>query len=101
MRRHDVATLDAPFWDDPAVLRFGVADEVRVRRGRRGRAGATPTSPDRVITARHAVALAAGVVAVDLTPADDDDDWAPVADGIRAADGWRIARAYVSVIPTR
>ena len=25
LRRHDVATLDALFWDDPAVLRFGVA----------------------------------------------------------------------------
>jgi hypothetical protein len=103
LRRHDVATLDALFWDDPAVLRFGVADQ-QCGYGEvvTWRAGATPISPDRVITARHVVALAPGVVAVDLTFADDDatigrqsQTW------IRVAAGWRIARAHVSVIPTR
>ena len=73
LRRNDVDQLNGLFLDHPDVLRFGVADE------QHGydelvawRAGAPAISPDRRITGRWIVALAPGVVAVDLTFADDE-----------------------------
>jgi ketosteroid isomerase-like protein len=102
LRRNDVATLDELFWDDPTVLRFGVADWQRGHAAvRTWRATAPPVSPDRMIRERHVIALAPGVVAVDLIFADDattigrqSQTW------VRTDAGWRIARAHVSVIPT-
>lgn len=99
--RHDVTTLNELFWDDPGVLRFGIADWQRGHGALVAwRATSPQISPGRVITERHVVALAPGVVAVDLLFADDEvsvgrqsQTW------IRTGGGWRIARAHVSVIP--
>jgi ketosteroid isomerase-like protein len=101
LRRHDVATLDRCFWDDPTVLRFGIADrQVGYAAVVAWRATAPPISPSRVITERHVVALAPGVVAVDLVFADDDTSIGRQSQTwVRTAEGWRIARAHVSVVP--
>ena len=99
--RNDVGVLDELFWNDPDVVRFGLAD---MQHGYAEvvawRATAPPISADRQITSRRVLALAPGVVAVDITFADD-----PATIGrqsqtwIRVGAGWRIARAHVSVIP--
>jgi hypothetical protein len=101
LRRNDVAMLDELFWDDPTVVRFGIADWQRGHDAVAGwRATAPAVSPHRVISARHVVALAPGVVAVDLLFIDDvattgrqSQTW------LRTGAGWRIARAHVSVVP--
>ena len=99
--RHDVGTLNELFWDDPAVLRFGIADwQLGHAALVAWRAGSPPISPGRVITERHVVALAPGVVAVDLLFADDEASIGRQSQTwIRTGGGWRIARAHVSVIP--
>jgi ketosteroid isomerase-like protein len=102
LRSHDIATLNEMFWTDPAVVRFGVADgQTSYDEVAAWRATASPIDPGRVITFRRVTSLAPGVVAVDLTFRDADSSalgrqsqtW------IRTAEGWRIARAHVSVIP--
>ena len=73
LRRNDVEQLNELFLDHPDVLRFGVADEQHSYDELVSwRAGAPAISPDRRITDRWIVALAPGVVAVDLTFADDE-----------------------------
>jgi hypothetical protein len=99
--RNDVATLDALFADDERVLRFGLAD---MQRGKAElvawRASAPAVNRGRQIVSRDVTALAADVVAVDLTFVDG-----PGATGrqsqtwLRGSDGWRIVRAHVSIIP--
>ena len=101
LRRNDVDVMLSMFWDDPAVLRFGIADEQHgTAELRAWRAAAPPINPDRITHARHVVALAPGVVAVDITFADDDDSIGRQSQTwVRRPEGWRIVRAHVSVIP--
>jgi hypothetical protein len=100
LRRNDVEQLDGLFVDHPDVLRFGVADEQHSYAALVAwRAGAPAISPDRRITARWIVALAPGVVAVDLTFADDDEHVGRQSQTwVRTGAGWRISRAHVSII---
>lgn len=101
LRRNDVDVLMAMFWLHPDVLRFGIADQQHGGDELRAwRMTAPAVAPDRMTLSRHVVALAPGVVAVDITFADDDamigrqsQTW------VRFPQGWRIARAHVSVIP--
>ena len=99
---NDVDAMDAAFLDDDRTLRYGIAE---VQEGaaaiRAWRRAAVPVPPTRRITSRHVVALAADVVAVDITFVNGDHDpqvgrqsqtW------VRVADGWRIVRAHVSRI---
>jgi Protein of unknown function (DUF3225) len=98
---NDVAAMDAVFWRDPRTVRFGVREvQVGFDAIAAWRATATPVSPRRRITSRHVLQLAPGVVAVDITFVDGD---APTIGRqsqtwVRVAEGWRIARAHVSVI---
>ena len=98
---NDVDTMNAMFWNDRRVLRFGIADmQEGFAELVEWRRHARPVSPRRTITARHVVSLAPGVVAVDITFHNGEahelgrqsQTW------VRTADGWRIARAHVSVI---
>jgi hypothetical protein len=101
LRRNDVDLLNGLFLDRPDVLRFGVADEQHgYAELVAWRAGAPAISPQRQITGRWIVALAPGVVAVDLTFADDGQHTGRQSQTwLRADDGWRISRAHVSIIP--
>ena len=58
-------------------------------------------SHERRRRSRHIVALAPGVVAVDITFHDGDRIGRQSQTWIEVAAGWRIARAHVSVIPAR
>lgn len=99
---NDVDAINAAFWDDPATLRFGIGEmQVGYAAVAAWRATAPPVSPQRTITSRRVLHLAPGAVAVDITFANGSDPsigrqsqtW------IRTDQGWRIARAHVSVIP--
>jgi len=101
--RNDVPEMNAAFDDSVDVLRFGVSE---MQRGYdeivAWRASAQPVDSRRTITSRVVRQLAPDVVAVDITFANGDD---PVVGRqsqtwVRRAEGWRIVRAHVSVIPT-
>jgi len=98
---NDVAAMDAVFWNDAAVLRFGIAeiqhgyDEIAT-----WRAGSVGVPRDRVVTERTVRAFSPDVVAVDIVFRNGEAPgigrqsqlWARV-DG-----GWRIVRAHVSMM---
>jgi Protein of unknown function (DUF3225) len=101
--RNDTGRLGQHFWQSSAVRRFGVADaqqgfEAIVR----WRSSAPPVNPARRIVERTVCSLAPGVVAVDLS----FDDGDPRSVGrqsqtwVRFPEGWRIARAHVSIVRT-
>jgi hypothetical protein len=100
LRRNDVDQLNGLFLDHPDVLRFGVADEQHgYAELIAWRAGAPAISADRRITGRWIVRLAPGVVAVDLTFADDDHHVGRQSQTwVRTDVGWRISRAHVSLV---
>ena len=102
LRRDDIEAMNGAFWNDPHVLRFGIADmQYGYDEVLAWRAAATPVDPARTMLSRHVVALADGVVAVDIMFSDTDSNrlgrqsqtW------VRLEDGWRITRAHVSLIP--
>ncbi len=101
LKHNDIEAMNAVFWDDQRMLRFGLAD---MQRGYdevvAWRRSARPVNPDRIIVSRDVTALAPGVVAVDIV----FDDGDPSVVGrqsqtwIRRDGGWKIARAHVSLI---
>lgn len=98
---NEVDAMDAVFWDDPRVVRYGIAEvQVGMDAIRTWRRTATPVPTTRRITSRHVLALAPDVVAVDITFVNGD---APgtgrQSQTWRRIDGaWRIVRAHVSII---
>ncbi|MGD9792250.1 MAG: AtzH-like domain-containing protein [Acidimicrobiia bacterium] len=98
---NDVAAMDAVFWADERVLRFGIAeiqygyDEIATWRA------ASPGVPrDRVVTHRSVQAFSDDVVAVDIVFRNGD---APGVGRqsqlwVRLDVGWRIVRAHVSMM---
>jgi hypothetical protein len=101
LRRNDVDVLNSMFWDHPELVRFGIADQQCGHAELVAwRASAPAISAARRITSRRIVSLAPGVVAVDVTFADDDHTIGRQSQvWIRADGSWRIARAHVSLIP--
>ena len=97
---NDVDAMNAVFATDD-VVRFGIAEvQWTYAEVESWRATAAPVDPRREITAQVVRALAPGVVAVDITFRNGTD---PVLGRqsqtwVRHPDGWRIARAHVSMI---
>jgi hypothetical protein len=98
---NDVDAMDAVFWDDPRVVRFGIGEvQVGSEAIRAWRRSAVPVPASRRIVSRHVLALAPDVVSVDVTFVNGD------APGVgrqsqtwrRFDGGWRIVRAHVSMI---
>ena len=100
--RNDLAAMNDVFWHSDDVLRFGIADmqsgydEVVA-----WRTGALPVPSTRTIIERKVLELAPGVVAVDLTFRNSDEPMIgrQSQTWVERGEGWRIARAHVSVIP--
>ncbi len=99
--RNDLDAMNAVFWTSPEVVRFGVADmQVGYDDVVAWRATAQPVNPTRRTLSKSVLALAPGVVAVDITFRNGDDPtigrqsqtW------VRKPEGWRIVRAHVSTI---
>jgi len=99
---NDVSAMDAVFWNDPQVLRFGVAEnQFGFEQIAAWRRTAKPVPRSRRTLRRDVVQLASGVVAVDIVFRNGDDPalgrqsqiW------VRHPAGWRIVRAHVSMIP--
>lgn len=98
---NDVDAMDAVFWDDPRVVRFGIAEvQVGFDAIRTWRATATPVPSTRRITSRHVLALSADVVTVDITFVNGDAPGTGRQTQVwqRRPEGWRIVRAHVSMI---
>lgn len=98
---NDVPAMDAVFWDDPRVVRYGIAE---IQEGaeaiRAWRRAATPVPANRTITSRHVLALSPDVVCVDITFVNGDAPGTGRQSQVwhRRAEGWRIVRAHVSMI---
>jgi len=99
---NDVDAMNEVFWHSSDVLRFGIAemqsgyDEVVA-----WRAAAQPVPVSRTIVDRTVLEIAPGVVAVDLTFRNGDEPMIgrQSQTWVEHAEGWRIVRAHVSVIP--
>jgi hypothetical protein len=104
---NDVAELDRWFWDDPRVVRYGIAEQQygseTIRAWRRR---TDPVPADRRI--EHVVVVAVGadsaVVSCEFTDGDrarigrQTQTWARVGDRTAGAASWRVIAAHVSVI---
>jgi ketosteroid isomerase-like protein len=101
LRRNDVNSLNAAFLHSDEVVRFGIRDmqfgSVELLAWR---AGAPAIDPRRRCLSRTVLALAPTVVAVDIVFRDGDEPLTgrQSQTWVRTADGWRIARAHVSVV---
>ena len=102
---NDVELINASFAQTDDVRRFGIND---MQTGYVAlvawRATATPVDPQRRVLERSVVALATGVVAVDLTFVDSihpDRIGRQSQTWVLRAEGWRIVRAHVSVVAAR
>jgi hypothetical protein len=98
---NDLAAMDTAFWADEGVLRYGIAEiQVGIDAIRAWRAAAAPVPRTRRLTSRHVLALSPDVVAVDVTFANGDEPGTgrQSQTWIRRPEGWRIARAHVSMI---
>jgi ketosteroid isomerase-like protein len=97
---HDVDRLGEWFWNDPQVLRFGVADrEVGYEELQAWRAVAGPVSPTRRMTSRHVLVLSDDVACVDITFEAEGQPSTGRQSQVwqRRPEGWRIVRAHVSL----
>ncbi len=98
--RHDIAEMDRWFWDDPRVVRFGIADHqygaAEVAAWRRT---TTPVPADR--THRRVTISAFGrdsAVAHLLFSNGDSPTWGRQTQvWVRFPDGWKIVAAHVSM----
>jgi ketosteroid isomerase-like protein len=94
--------MDAVFWDDPQVLRFGIAEiQYGFEQIAEWRRAAVPVPRSRVCVRRDVVRIADGVVAVDIVFRNGDDPMLGRQSQVwvRHPDGWRIVRAHVSMMP--
>ena len=98
---NDVGAMDAVFWDDPRVVRFGIAEiQYGIDEIADWRKNAAPVPTNRRMLRRDVVQLAPGVVAVDLVFRNGDDTNVGRQSQIWVEHdiGWRIVRAHVSSI---
>jgi len=98
---NDIDAMDRWFWDDPGVVRFGIAEiQYGADAVRTWRKDATPVPVSRTITGRTVRAFSPELVTVDITFVNGEGPptgrqsqlW------IRVDGSWRIARAHVSMI---
>jgi Protein of unknown function (DUF3225) len=99
---NDIERMDAWFWDDDRVVRFGVAErQVGFEAVRRWRATAPAVPASRRLLEQHVLALTPDVVCVDVVFESDEH----VGHGRQSQvwqrfdNGWRIVRAHVSTLP--
>ncbi len=98
---NDIDRMDSWFLDDPAVIRFGIAEiQFGAEAVRAWRRDATPVPSTRRLTTEQVAELGPGVVAVDVTFVNGEapgtgrqsQTW------VETPGGWRIVRAHVSMI---
>ena len=100
---NDVATMDAAFWDDERVVRFGIAE---IQHGFASvaawRAAATPVPADRRHDRVTITAFSRDLAVVSL---EFRNGASPVAGRqsqvwARLAPGWQVVHAHVSMLPS-
>jgi hypothetical protein len=101
---NNVATLDALFWDDARVIRYGIAEnlhgaaEIRAFRQARPAAGlARQLSRTTITTFGRDVATASTLFHRDTAP---DRVGRQMQTWARLPEGWRVVAAHVSMIKT-
>ena len=98
---NDVATMDRWFWDDPAVVRYGLAEcQYGPEEIARWRRQAAPVPADRRHVRTTFVPAGDDVVVVALEFANGDAPGRGRQSQVwrRTADGWRVVHAHVSMI---
>jgi ketosteroid isomerase-like protein len=101
LKRNDAAALNKFFWDDPRVLRYGIAEHnFGIDEIRRWRSAAPAVPATRRLRGTQIVTFGADAASVSTEFATDDTPalgrqtqiW------VRFDTGWRIVAAHVSVI---
>ncbi len=99
---NDVEAMDAWFWDDERVVRYGLAERQYGHRAiARWRASATPVPADRVVGPVVVTAFGRdlAVVACEFRSGAVAEVGRQSQTWVRRPDGWRIAHAHVSAPP--
>ena len=98
--RHDLEALDRFFWDHPATVRYGVAENLygseEIRAYRRA---AAPVHPGRRIMRKAVSSFGsdAGTVSVEFTAPDSEAIGRQMQTWVRLREGWRVVAAHVSM----
>lgn len=102
LMRNDVASLDAFFWDDPRVTRYGLADRQWGSAQLHAHRLSVP-APDFTRVLEHPRITVwrddLAVVQVEFVRSDTPLRGFQSQVWVRFADGWKIAAAHVSMIP--
>jgi hypothetical protein len=98
---NDVAAMDAWFWDDPSVVRFGIAEcQYGPEEIAAWRRSTRPVPPDRRHVRTTVVAHGRDLAVVTLEFANGERPGRGRQSQVwlRTPDGWRVAHAHVSMI---
>lgn len=98
---NDVDTMDRWFWDDPAVVRFGIAEcQYGPEEIAAWRRAATPVPPERRHVRTTFTAHGADLVVATLEFANGDAPGRGRQSQLwrRTPEGWRVVHAHVSMI---
>ena len=101
LRAHDLAALDAFFWDDARAVRYGIAEhgygieEIRATRRRMAPVSAARRLARTVVSA---FGRDAATISVEFTGDGPGQVGRQTQTWVRFASGWRIVAAHVSVV---
>ncbi len=104
LKAHDLATLDAYFWDDPRVLRYGTAELAQGAEAvRRSRRAMTPVHPQRKLQNTLITTFGddSASVCTEFAAPDSAQLGRQTQTWVRFAQGWKIVAAHVSLVDTQ
>jgi hypothetical protein len=97
---NDIATLDRYFWNTPATVRYGVAENLYGAQAIRAyRRQCPPVHPGRRIERRVTTSFGddAGTVSIEFSAPDDPRVGRQMQTWVRFPEGWQIVAAHVSM----
>jgi ketosteroid isomerase-like protein len=101
LRAHDLAALDAFFWDDARAVRFGIAEHgygIEAIRAQRRRMAPVSAARRLARTVISAFGRDAATTSVEFTGDEPGQVGRQTQTWVRFACGWRIVAAHVSVV---
>ena len=98
--QNNVSVLDKFFWDNPATVRYGVAENLYGGEEIRAyRMTCNPVPPGRQISQKKITSFGHnfGVVSAEFISPDSEQPGRQMQTWVRFSEGWRIVAAHVSV----